>query len=76
MKQKTNQSVKNFVHKVQTKSKLADISIENTLSAINGGLLSHIGADLRRNPPSNLEKLNEQSCYSHHGNQAWQLKHI
>ena len=71
MKQKTNQSVRDFVHEVQTKSKLADISIENTLSAINGGLLSHIRADLRRNPPSNLEQLIEtaelsESAYAVH----------
>ena len=57
MKQKVNQSVREFVHEVQTKAKIGNISSENILSAVNGGLLSHIRADLRRNPPSSLEEL-------------------
>lgn len=59
MKQKSNQTVRDFVYSVQSKARLADISPENTLSAINGGLLSHIRADLRRNPPKTLEELIE-----------------
>lgn len=59
MKQKPKQSVRDFVYAVQSKAHLADISGENVLSAITGGLLPHIKADLRRKPPTNLEELIE-----------------
>jgi len=71
MKQKPNQSVRDFIYSVQAKAHSADISEENILSAINGGLLSHIRADLRRTPPTTLDELidtaeKSESAYSVH----------
>lgn len=71
MKQKTTQSVRDFVYSVQTKARQADIHQDNVLSAINSGLLSHIRADLRRNPPKTLDELIEtaeqsESAYAEH----------
>lgn len=71
MKQKPHQSVREYIYEVQTKAQSVNLPAATTLSAINGGLLSHIRADLRRNPPANLEELlisaeQSESAYAIH----------
>lgn len=59
MRQRSKQTVRDFIYEVHTKAHTADISQENILSAVSGGLLPHIRADLKRNPPQTLEGLIE-----------------
>lgn len=71
MKQKLKRPVREFVSDVQQLAELADVSDDDVLSAVNGGLLSHIRADLRRKPPTTLDKLIEtaelsESAFSVH----------
>jgi hypothetical protein len=57
MKQGIKQSIRDFITQVQQKARLGKISEEIILSAIINGVLPHIKADLRRNPPSSLDAL-------------------
>ena len=68
MKQKTDQSVQDFIQKVQIKAKLIDLPEDQVIGALMKGFLPHIRADLIRVDIKNIADVIQEATISEQAN--------